>query len=155
MVKNLLAVQETQVWSLSPEDPLKKGMAMLPKSWLFVHQCQIEIRRQSYGGERVALLFCQAKGEDSRLPPQDLCPTMGSPRGLYREAYRPGYMIRNKIVRVLHLLLALFQNSQVAPNWIHLSLVYRSATFFLKSKKFKKDGLLQGRAGNVSTRYRM
>ena len=26
-VKNLLAIQETQVWSLAQEDPLKKGMA--------------------------------------------------------------------------------------------------------------------------------
>ena len=26
-VKNLLAVQEPQVWSLSQEDPLEKGMA--------------------------------------------------------------------------------------------------------------------------------
>ena len=36
---------------------------MLPKSWLFVHQCQIEIWRQSYGGERVALLFLPGKRE--------------------------------------------------------------------------------------------
>ena len=27
MVKNLPAVQETQVWSLGQEDPLEKGMA--------------------------------------------------------------------------------------------------------------------------------
>ena len=27
MVKNLPAMQETQVWSLGQEDPLKKGMA--------------------------------------------------------------------------------------------------------------------------------
>ena len=27
MIKNLPAVQETQVWSLSLEDPLEKGMA--------------------------------------------------------------------------------------------------------------------------------
>ena len=27
MVKNLLAMQETWVWSLGQEDPLKKGMA--------------------------------------------------------------------------------------------------------------------------------
>ena len=30
MVKNLPAVQETQVWSLGEEDPLEKGMATTP-----------------------------------------------------------------------------------------------------------------------------
>ena len=28
MVKNLLAMQETRVWSLGREDPLEKGMAI-------------------------------------------------------------------------------------------------------------------------------
>ena len=45
-----------------------------------------EIYRQSLEEiERVALFLCQRQGEEySRLPPQDLCPTMGNLRGLYR-----------------------------------------------------------------------
>ena len=31
--------------------------AVLPKSWLFVNQCQTEIRRQSNGGERKGAFF--------------------------------------------------------------------------------------------------
>ena len=131
MGKNLLAMQETQVWSLSPEDALKKGMAMLPKSWLSVHQCQTEIWRQSYGGERVALLFCQAKGEHGRLPPQELCPSLCwvsksrsvlseslRPHGLYRPWNSPG---QNTGVGSLSLLQGIFLIQESNPGLPHCS----------------------------------
>ena len=45
---------------------------LLPKSLLFVHQCQTEIW-ENYGGERKSgFITCQAKKEHNRLVPQEL-----------------------------------------------------------------------------------
>jgi len=50
-------------------------LVLLPKSWIYVHQCRKEIEEQSYGGEgKMALFLFQAKEENSRLVPQELYP---------------------------------------------------------------------------------
>ena len=53
---------------------------------------------------REAFYFlCQAKGRHSRLTPQELCPpAWGIGEDFIRGAYSPGYMIRIKVVKVLH-----------------------------------------------------
>ena len=54
---------------------------VLPKSCLSVYQCWTEIQRWSNmeEKERVALVLCQSKGEDSRLAPWELCLPLPTP----------------------------------------------------------------------------
>ena len=74
---------------------------LLPRSWLSVHWCQTGTRRQIMGEkEKVALLLWQAKGEHSRLTPQDLYPSPWWVRKSY--IVKQEYVIRIKAVTVLH-----------------------------------------------------
>ena len=54
MIKNLLSVQETQIWSLGQEDPLEKGMAIHPSilAWRISWRKE-PLRPQSMGLQRV------------------------------------------------------------------------------------------------------
>ena len=54
MVKNLLAMQETQVQSLSREDPLEKGMAIHSRilAWR-IPRTEDSVGLQSMGSHRV------------------------------------------------------------------------------------------------------
>ena len=55
MVKNLPAMQETQIWSLGQEDPLKKGMAThsIIFAWRIPWTEEQAGRLQSVGPQRV------------------------------------------------------------------------------------------------------
>ena len=51
----------------------------------------------------VFYFLCQAKGRHSRLAPQELCPPpLGIGEDFIRRACSPGYIIRIKVVKVLH-----------------------------------------------------
>lgn len=60
---------------------------LLPKSYLSVHQCQTEIRRQSYGGEgRIALLLLPGEEGTVGLVPPELCLLWWRRERLYSQA---------------------------------------------------------------------
>ena len=71
------------------------------KSWLPVHTAETEIWKLR---NREAFYFlCQAKGRHSRLASQELCPPfLGNYRDSYREARSKKWVVRIKMVKVLH-----------------------------------------------------
>lgn len=135
-------------------------MGLLPKSWLPVYWCRIETWRQGLEEiERWLYSSARCRGRHRSLALQELCPPPRGNGGKHTGGARNlGYLTRNEVLRVLcAFLLALFQDSQ---SWcqvvvlLDLVLVYQPVSFFLKWKSYK-GCLLQGSAGNVSTRYRM
>ena len=78
-------------------------MTLLPKSWLPVHQCRNEIRRQFWRGKKGWLILCQAKGGTQQASSsRSVPPPWGTGRGLIVGARGQGYAIRIKAVTVLH-----------------------------------------------------
>ena len=72
-VKNLLAVQETQVWFLGGEDPLEKGMATYSSilAWR-IPWTEESVRLQSVGSQRVRHDW--ATNTLTHLPPLNFLP---------------------------------------------------------------------------------
>ena len=79
-------------------------MRVLPKSWLSVQQCWIEIWSQSFGGKRkCSFVSLPGKREHSRLPPQELCyPLEQVVRSFIVRAHSLGYEMKLKAVKGLN-----------------------------------------------------
>ena len=76
----------------------------MPESWLSVHRCQIEIRRQSYGGERKSgfISLPGREGTQQASTSRTVPPHWGIGRGYIGRGSGHRYVIRIRAVTVLH-----------------------------------------------------
>ena len=107
----------------------------------------------------MALFLCQAKGKTHQASAsRTVPPSLGNWRGFYRWGSQSGVYDKDQSSEglafffFLHYFKTVIAGIRQLSNWVHLSLVYRPSTFFLKS--YRGD-LLQGSAENVNTRSRM
>ena len=118
---------------------------LMPESWLSVHQCRIEVRRQSLEEKRKgSLILCQAKREHSRPAPQKRPlrhQSLGNQEKSYRWGSQSGVGDKDQSSEglafffFLHYFKTVTAGVRQPGNWVcSSSLGYPPATIFLKCR---------------------
>ena len=110
MVKNLLAVEETQVWSLGREDPLEEEMAL---QYLCLGNSMDRGAWQSMGSQGVAHNCAQHIGGGASLKKVSKRMYNRSGRQEWCSRYREYHSWRHKCVKILSMC-----RDQQQPIWI-------------------------------------